>query len=898
MVLTPTAIALPLTVSPAAFTFTPTTNVNLNSVSASNSVTLSGINTSAYVTYGATSTGTSIQGSVDGGTTWSNIPATGGTSFTINSGQTLTVRLTTGATISTGYTAEITVGDASSGTSATFTATTAAVPDFPNIPPALAAGPSTIPGTASGTWADGTTSLTSTSCIEFKVGAGSFNQGPTTVNNGDVVTVQWLTTAPCGGAASGTVITGTLTNGTNTNSYSLTLDRNPDTFTIAALTGQATSTTATSGSVTLAGTNSATYITYTAGSPDTLTNLQVSVNSGAYVTVPTSGTTVEAPPGATLQFKGDVGALTSTAYTITVNAGTTTAVWSVTTSAVTPTITTPSIISPANGTTNINPATNLPPGISLVSNTYTANNGAGTPQTSSEWEVYKWNGAVTSAITSTSLGSYVTLNPAYATSIGSYSDGNLTYTQTASGNQATFSTVALSGKMYWETTLNGNSNNTPGLDVLSAPGTTTVPGNTTGFGWETSAGAINLAGVRTGGFPTAAPGDVIGWAFDSTTGAIRIFLNGAEVSFSPQTLSTGSTYYAAFGTSVASDCGATYNFGATAFSYTAPAGYVTLGSVELTFTDATNLTNMAVGHTLTQTTTYTPVSDIITNVAAGPILTLSGNTELGNFFVGDTVTEVGGSGDATGVISAINSTTAPYTITLGSSAGTWNVASQVQGPATAGQGTIFAINSGSAPFTITLSNSTGAWGVGKIAIDAKSTPVAPATTPPNSTEYTAFPGSPIIDSVSPFVTVDLLQANLVPSSTYYGRVRYATTNPTATTSSFSAWSSFGTAAAFVPAAGAAIDGGYFGGQINDGGIIYNLIVAPAATGQYNPSGTNPATTNYKTTNSADSVVPYQNEVYGFPANQLDFTSTYPAFQFARSLSIGGFNDWYIPAKKN
>ena len=69
-----------------------------------------------------------------------------------------------------------------------------------------------------------------------------------------------------------------------------------------------------------------------------------------------------------------------------------------------------------------------------------------------------------------------------------------------------------------------------------------------------------------------------------------------------------------------------------------------------------------------------------------------------------------------------------------------------------------------------------------------------------------------------------------------------------------------------------------------------MIVAPAATGQ----NTNGIT--YKTTASADSVVPYQNLVYGFPANQLDFTSTYPAFQFARSLSIGCFNDWYIPAQ--
>jgi hypothetical protein len=143
-------------------------------------------------------------------------------------------------------------------------------------------------------------------------------------------------------------------------------------------------------------------------------------------------------------------------------------------------------------------------------------------------------------------------------------------------------------------------------------------------------------------------------------------------------------------------------------------------------------------------------------------------------------------------------------------------------------------------------------------------------------------------------TATVPQTSLAVSSTYYARVKYATTNVTAATSSFSAWSSFGTASSFVPTPGSALNGGFFGGQINDGGIIYNLIVGPVATAQN--GGATPTGLQYKTTNSADAVVPYQNEVYGFPANQVDFTSTYPAFQFARGLTVGGYNDWYIPAK--
>jgi len=103
--------------------FTNNTNVSLNSVSTSNDVTPTGYNGTTYVTYNAASTGSSIQGSTDGGTNWTLLP-TSGTSFPLNPGQSLRVRMTVGGTTNTGYTAIINLGISGSTTSQTFTATT------------------------------------------------------------------------------------------------------------------------------------------------------------------------------------------------------------------------------------------------------------------------------------------------------------------------------------------------------------------------------------------------------------------------------------------------------------------------------------------------------------------------------------------------------------------------------------------------------------------------------------------------------------------------------------------------------------------------------------------------------------------------------------------------------
>lgn len=255
---------------------------------------------------------------------------------------------------------------------------------FPNW---AVAAPTTIPGIVSGSWSDGTTSLTSTNCIQISLDGVTFGQGPLSISNGTTLYMQWEPTgASCGGASSGTTITGTLTDGTYENSYSLLLDRNPDAFTFTDLTAQALSTVVSSGVCTIAGTNVNTFLTTTGG---TLTVIEASIAGGAFAAIPASGTTMPVQPGQTIQIRGTTGAANSTGYTAILAMGTTTTTWTATTTAPIALITTPSITAPTNGATGLNPAVNTPAGITVTGSAYTPLNGAGATQTSSNWEVFK-----------------------------------------------------------------------------------------------------------------------------------------------------------------------------------------------------------------------------------------------------------------------------------------------------------------------------------------------------------------------------------------------------------------------------------------------------------------------------------------------------------------------------
>lgn len=91
--------------------------------------------------------------------------------------------------------------------------------------------------------------------------------------------------------------------------------------------------------------------------------------------------------------------------------------------------------------------------------------------------------------------------------------------------------------------------------------------------------------------------------------------------------------------------------------------------------------------------------------------------------------------------------------------------------------------------------------------------------------------------------------------------------------------------------GEAYQGGFFAGQIGVGGVAtHNLVIGPLASAQ--------TTDSWKSSNTD---TPGANSDIDGPQNTADMVAdgnatVYPCAHFCNNLVIGGFSDWYMPAK--
>ena len=93
-----------------------------------------------------------------------------------------------------------------------------------------------------------------------------------------------------------------------------------------------------------------------------------------------------------------------------------------------------------------------------------------------------------------------------------------------------------------------------------------------------------------------------------------------------------------------------------------------------------------------------------------------------------------------------------------------------------------------------------------------------------------------------------------------------------------------------PVIGSSYEGGYYAGKISTAGngtADYYLVVAPVSSGENSSK-------QWKTSNTTTSGT---SSVIDGPTNSANMNNaSHPAAQFCEGLTIGGFSDWYMPAK--
>ena len=111
---------------------------------------------------------------------------------------------------------------------------------------------------------------------------------------------------------------------------------------------------------------------------------------------------------------------------------------------------------------------------------------------------------------------------------------------------------------------------------------------------------------------------------------------------------------------------------------------------------------------------------------------------------------------------------------------------------------------------------------------------------------------------------------------------------------------FGASKSSGPAIGSSLGGGFFAGYIShtaNGVATHALIVAPAATGA---TGTGYTLTTNKQWKTSNTTTAGTTSSFDGATNTAAMVTAgiaiHPAAQFCTGLSIGGYTDWYLPAR--
>lgn len=294
--------------TPDAFGFTTQNNAELNTVTTSNTITITGMDAGQNISV----TTSACTVSINGGAYVS--------SGTIQNGQTLTARLTSSSSYSSGVTGTVFVGTGSG----TFTVNTRAqdtTPDAYGWTTQNNAELSTLTTSNSIniTGIEGSVSVSTSNCTVSINGGAYVASG--SITNGQSLVVRVTSSGSYSTGSTGTVFVGTGSGTFTVNTRAA--DITPNAFSFTDQSGVQPSTVITSNSITLAGMDagqSASVSVSGAGSP------QVSINGGAWVT---TGTAVN---GNTIQVRQTSNATFGSANSMTVTVGgTTSSPWLVTT---------------------------------------------------------------------------------------------------------------------------------------------------------------------------------------------------------------------------------------------------------------------------------------------------------------------------------------------------------------------------------------------------------------------------------------------------------------------------------------------------------------------------------------------------------------------------------------